>query len=205
MTNILLLTVFIFSSFNSYCEQIQATQPETKRIEEVEKFQVEKLSAKGQIAYNDLLNAPRFEDPFVGYAGSYSGLVKSLNELFNEKKADEAFKALLNEATIAGQLYALSGLYYTDHEFFKNAVETYRKDSTLVDRMSGCEISSEKVSEIVESNSPVVAKLLPNETIEDFWRKNKGSYEIDILNGGFPATFRAAKSRNAKQSNNLNY
>jgi hypothetical protein len=198
MTNILLFTVLLFSSLNNFCFQNTETNLPIKTTEKMEKFQIEKLSAKGQTAYQNLLNAERFEDSFIGYAGSYSVLVKSLNDLSKEKKADEAFKALLNEAKIAGQLYALNGLYYTDHEFFKKAVEKYRDDSTLVNRMSGCEISNEKVSDIIESKSPVVAKLLPNETMEDFWKRNKVSYEIDIINGGFPATFRAADSRKDK-------
>lgn len=199
MTNILLFAVLLFSTFSIFPTPKIEGQPSMKSAKKTEKFQVEKLSEQGQIAYKNLLTAEQFQDAYVGYAGSYSVLVKSLNELGKEKYADEAFKSLLNEAKIAGQLYALNGLFYTDHEFFKKAVEKYRKDETLVNRMSGCEIFSEKVSNIVESKSAVVAKVSPNETMEDFWKRNKVSYEVDILNGGFPATFRAADARNSKR------
>jgi hypothetical protein len=105
--------------------------------------------------------------------------------------ADEAFKSLVENATIAGKLYGLSGLYFTDYESFKKHVEQFKKNDETVQTMSGCIGFSEKISKIVESNQPDVAIIKKSETIEEFWKKNKGSYEFDIAHGGYPATFKS--------------
>jgi hypothetical protein len=177
------ILVLIFSLFTFACGNI-----------ETDDFDVAKLSPQGQTAYQNLLNAPRFEQGLIGEGGELSPKVISLNILAKEKFADQAFKSLLENATLAGQLYALCGLFYTDYEFFKKSIENYRKEDELVEAMSGCKIFSQKVSEIIESKAENVAIISPKETIEDWWKKNKMSYELDIIHGGFPATFKYYKN-----------
>lgn len=158
-------------------------------------FDLNKLSTVGQNAYNILLKAQRFEEGLIGYAAQLSKNVISLNDLAKEKEADAAFKSLLKNAELAGQLYALCGLYYTDYDFFKKEIQNYKEKEDSLETMSGCLVFSKKVLEIVNKNAKNVAIISPQETMEDWWKKNKGSYELDILHGGFPATFRHYKNR----------
>lgn len=155
-----------------------------------EKFDVARLSPDGQKAYQKLLGAERFEEGLVGFAAQLSDYVTSFNKLLDEKAADSAFKSLLANASTAGKLYALSGLYYTDHKLFKTEIEKFRRSEDALPTMSGCLIFTKKVSEIVESKQQNVAIIAPDETFENWTKTPRGAVEFDILNGGFPAVFR---------------
>lgn len=191
-----LMFLLMFISFSGIsCVQTEAKveikSKEFKRIEvESREFNTKQLSPDGQKAYEMLLKTERFEQGAVGYAGIVSRYVESFNVILKEKAADEAFKSLLRQAPTAGKLYALCGLYFTDYEFFRKEVGKYVKSDESVEVMSGCEIFSEKVAKLVESNAKNVAIINPSQTIEDFWKTNKGSYELDIAHGGFSATFK---------------
>lgn len=202
----IIATIFLF---NNFCSQkvISMDIPEISENEKTEikaekvliKFDMEKLSAEGKEAYQILLKAKTFEEGLIGYAAQLSKKVESFNILFAEKEADATFKSLLQDAELAGQLYALSGIYYTDNNYFQEVVKNYQDNENEVNRMSGCEIFSDKVKNVVKSNSPKVAIISPNETMKDWWEKNKGvSYEIDIIHGGFPASFRNYKDYKRK-------
>ena len=146
----------------------------------MEKFNPEKLSPTGQTAYKKLLKFTEFEEP-----------------VFKEdEKVSEAFKSLLNEATLAGQLYALCGIYYTDSDFFKEVIEKYKVLDDLVLRKVPNMKFMFKITTLIESNDPNVAIISPNETLRDFWGRHKGGYQIDIIHGGYPATFRHYKDFN---------
>jgi len=189
----LLLTLLGLILGNAW--QVNNVQAETKT------FDVEKLSEKGRIAYESLLKAVEFQEGYIGYAAEPSVYIENFNILLREPAADEAFKSLLREATKAGQLYALCGIYFTDYEFFQKQVEKYKKIDDLVLTRSGCIGFSEKVSKIVESDKKNVAIINPKQTIEDWWKANKGSYELDIAHGGYPASFKRfanLKKRNDK-------
>lgn len=178
---------------------LEESSTESKIKENMELFNAKKLSPEGQKAYENLLKAARFKQGAVGYAGTMSPYVESFNVILKEKAADEAFKALLNEATTAGKLYALCGLYFTDYETFQKETGKYAKSEESVEAMSGCMIFSEKIANLVESKSEKVAIIKPSQTIEDFWKTNPGSYELDIAHGGFPATFK--RFANTKKRN----
>jgi hypothetical protein len=77
-----------------------------------------KLSTEGKQAYDTLIVADRFESSRVGASGAMPNSVRSLRTLLTEKHAAVAFRSLLTRATLAGQLYALCGLYIVDHERF---------------------------------------------------------------------------------------
>lgn len=160
----------------------------TKR--EPDGFDVLTLSPDGQIAYRSLLEAERFEDALVGFAGSLSEYAAALDTLLRETNADAAFKSLLNSATLPGRLYALCGLFYTDPAAFQAELVKYKNSPEQVSRFSGCLVFEEKVSRIVESNASNVAIIGQTETLEDFLKTNPTSYVSDIAHGGYPATFR---------------
>jgi hypothetical protein len=185
MSKILMLSVI-------FCSFLVIGCPKTKAITRQPDFDLTKLSEKGQTAYKHLLNATVFHEGRIGYAGSLSPYITSFNVILKEKSADEAFKSLVENAKMAGKLYGLSGLYFTDYESFKKQVEQFKKNDETVQTMSGCIVFSEKISKIVELNKPDVAIIKKSETIEEFWKNNRGgSYELDIAHGGYPATFKS--------------
>jgi hypothetical protein len=166
------------------------TSSKTKEETVTEKFNVSVLSVSGQEAFKNLNKAMQFEDTHVGIAGSLSEHVVEFGFLIKEKNAASAFKAILKNGTEAGKLYALSGIYFTDYKFFKKAVDKYKKNNNIVMKISGCIVSDEKISNIVESKAKNVAIIKPTQTLEDFLKSNSQSYSIDIANGGYSATFK---------------
>jgi len=182
MTKIIFLLLSFVFMFGNADADAQNNNPDD--------FDTSVLSKEGQKAYSILKNASRFEETHVGIAGSLSEFIKEFGVLLEEKKADDAFKYLVKSGTNAGQLYGLSGLYFTDYQYFKKQVEQYKKNDKIVMTMKGCIVMDEQISTIVESKAENIAIIDPNETIEDFWKNNKKSYEIDIAHGGYPATFK---------------
>ena len=175
------------------------TNSDSKTPETTETFEVSTLSAPGQKAYDALLNARQFEDSHVGFAGSLSTKIHDFNTLLEEKNADAAFKAIVKKGTPAGQLYGLSGIYFTDHAHFKNRVERFGISDKMVDKLSGCIVGPVRLAQIVFSKSKNAAIIKPGETIEQFWKTNKKTYVLDIANGGYPALFRHyGKSKSTK-------
>lgn len=158
-----------------------------------QKFNSEKLSPNGQKAYQNLLETLFFIEPVYHNDEELPAEIKSFNILLDEKHADEAFKSLLKDGAIAGQLYALCGVYYTDNEFFKESVEKYKDSETMVVRVNKDLKFWFKIDSIIELTDGNIAIIPPNETIQDWWKKVKGGYVIDIVHGGFPATFRRYK------------
>jgi hypothetical protein len=157
-------------------------------------FSANQLNNEGKKAYDTLVVAKRFEDVAIGYAGDLSVLVKAFRELLKQPQADVAFKSLLKEATLPGQLYALCGVYYTDHSFFLTVIKDYKNRSDYVMTLFGCLGGDIPVSEIVESKAPNVVRLSsPKQTISEWLRKNqavtKKGYFLDIVGGGYPSRF----------------
>ena len=155
----------------------------------------DQLNDEGKKAYDTLVVAKRFEDEFIGFAAQPSVLVKAYRELLKQPQADVAFKSLLKEATLPGQLYALCGIYYTDHSFFLTVIEEYKNKSDYVGTLFGCLGGDMPVSEIVESKAPNVVRLSsPKQTISEWLTKNravtKKGYLLDIVGGGYPSTFK---------------
>jgi hypothetical protein len=168
-----------------------------------EEFNPEKLSPSGRLAYEKLRTNHGFEEPLYVEGEEVPEGIRSFNILADEELADEAFKSLLGEATMVGQLYALCGLYYTDHEFFRQSIERYRGDETMVVRVSREFNVWGKVSKIIELNEGNIAIIPPDETLQDWWKKVQGGYFIDIINGGFPASFRRYKDFYKNSEENL--
>jgi len=165
-------------------------------------FQLTSLSDDGQKAYENLLHASRFEDSRVGYTGALSVYAKNLETLLNEQNADAAFKSLLKNAKTAGKLYALCGLFYTDYNSFEKEIESFKLSKETVTMVSGCEVYDESVSSIIESQGQNVAIIGPGESLEQYLAGSQGrSYNIDIANGGYPATFRHFTKQEKKSTN----
>ena len=158
-------------------------------------FSANPLNDEGKKAYDTLVVAKRFEDVAIGPDGSLSVLVRAYRELLKQPQADAAFKSLLKEATLPGQLYALCGVYYTDHSFFLTVIEEYKNRSDYVETLFGCIGGDIRVSKIVESKAPNVVRLSsPKQTISEWLRKNravtKKGYVVDLIGGGYPSRFK---------------
>ena len=119
-----------------------------------------KLSIEGKQAYGVLLKERMFEGGAVGYAGITPPAVIALRTLLIEKNAAAAFRSLLTRATLAGQLYALCGLYFADPMRLLIEVQPYRALKVRVLTMGGCVIGVETADKIIEQ---IVDGTWPND------------------------------------------
>lgn len=147
------------------------------------------LSAQGAEAFEDVKSAEKFYSAAVGYVGSTPDVVWSFRELLAEKNADAAFKALLQEATMPGQLYGLCGLWFTDQAEFKKQVARYHAMKGTVHTMVGCIIGETKISDLVVSWHDTRIRLNgPEDTMEAWWARNpNGEGYSDIAGGCWPS------------------
>lgn len=119
-------------------------------------------------ALHVLENTERFADIAIGYAGAPSAEVCAFGILVKEDDAVPVFERLLTDAGMAGQLYALAGLYLLDHGRYAQVVGRYETSETYVSTMFGCIIGGMKAGEIVHAS---------------------GHRELDIAGGGYPKRF----------------
>lgn len=151
------------------------------------------LSEKGNASYAIIVSARQFCSTGVGIAGATPNVVLAFRELLGEQAADAAFKSLLTEATMAGKLYALCGIYFTDPEFFPKAVDRFKNSPIKVETFMGCIVGNEPVSSIVlRSGSDVVKLKDRNQTIQQWMKetKNTNGCVLDIAGGGWPVEFK---------------
>lgn len=153
------------------------------------------LSGQGIKAYRIVKKADKFYDSRVGYGGDTPEVVHAFQDLLNEKRADVAFKALLEKATLPGQLYALCGLWFTDPEEFKRKLPHYSRLKGEVPTMMGCIVDEDPISELVKSNHPGVVRLKgPNDSLKDWWKRNpNANTRYDIAGGAWPSNFKEAR------------
>jgi|WetSurMetagenome_2_1015567.scaffolds.fasta_scaffold157935_1 hypothetical protein len=148
------------------------------------------LSETGGKAYTALAGAAQFEEEFIGFGAVPSSLVAACRALRAEPNADSAFKALLGEATPAGQLYALCGLYFTDHAYFQEKIAAYRNRGDNIPMQSGCLVLGQRMSAIIENSSPKAIRLGgPDDSLNEWMRKHPEQNNSDIIGGGYPHMF----------------
>lgn len=192
MSRLFLFTAIIFSSLSVISAQIQvgpvSDDHPNKCIKRTVLDSLD-LSAEGRAAVYALLKAERFETGPVGFAGSPSAYIKNFQTILREPDAAELFKYLSVEATTAGKLYAVSGLYLTDQETFRKASGSLKTSIEMVPLLEGCLMVYLPAGKIVESDAENVAIIEPGKTMKDFRALNAGAYIIDIAHGGYPATF----------------
>ena len=140
-----------------------------------------------------------FADTYVGFAGGVSQEACAFRTVFDQPDADRLFKRILGQAHAAGLLYALCGLYFTDHGRFVREIQPYRERADSVETFTGCIMGREPIAKLVESSYPRVIRLKdPSETTEEWVARNIGpdgsrDYSLDILGGGWPARFKELK------------
>jgi hypothetical protein len=133
----------------------------------------------------------------VGIAGQRSSQACAFATLIRQPDAAALFQDLLAKGKTAGQLYALSGLYFADPPAFRAAVEPYRGRTDLVNTFFGCIQGGQAVGTLVERSGPRVVRLAStSENMQAWLARNpeaRGGFLVDILGGGYPAQFRAVR------------
>jgi|SRR5215208_2057016 len=97
-----------------------------------------------------LREAPSFLAAQIGPAGATPEEVTAWQTLLRAEGGDSTFKALLGDATPAGRLYALAGLYYTDPATFRAALPRFRAQAAPVWTGVGCFVSERPVGELAD-------------------------------------------------------
>lgn len=153
------------------------------------------LSEQGSKAYQTVKKTDKFYDVAVGYAGTTPEVVHAFQTLLQEKNSDAAFKSLLKEATLPGQLYALCGLWFTDPEMFKQQVPNYSSMKGKVPTMMGCIVDEDPIAELVKSNHPGAVRLKgPGDSLKAWWGRNPNAdTRYDIFGGAWPSNFKEAR------------
>lgn len=156
---------------------------------------VPELSAEGVKAYQEVKKAEMFCNSAVGFAGSTPEVVWAFRDLLVEKNADVAFKALMQEATMSGQMYALCGLWFTDQAAFKEQVARYHAMKGKVKTMIGCIVDEEAIADLVVSKYPTPIRLNgPEDILKAWWARNpNGSGYSDISGGYWPSELKGEK------------
>ena len=101
-------------------------------------------------AFEILLKTDTFANVGVGYFWRLSTQVEAFRIILGQPDAAEAFHDLLARGRLAGQLYALCGLYLTDRAAFNAEVATYVQSSQQVKYSSGCVTSPRPVASLVK-------------------------------------------------------
>lgn len=150
------------------------------------------LSADAQNALDVLLRAEAFCDGDFG--AKAPDALKAFRLLSKDPQADAIFKHVAAKGSAAGQLYALSGLYFTDHDYFQKAAEGLRDSKTVVGIQTSCFGEYRKpVSAIIDANSPNAIRLNgPNDSLARWFSEHATQEAVifDIAGGGYPARMR---------------
>ena len=153
------------------------------------------LTPQGREAVQTLGKAEAFGGLHVGYAGTPAAPVGALRTLIAEANAAGALTVVLDHGSIAGQLMALSGLYFVDPARFAERVEAYRTMTTPVRVLQdGCIQGGDPfpASTLVEDTRAIRLDG-PRDTLAAWRHRNPGATElhVDIVGGGYPALLRA--------------
>jgi hypothetical protein len=145
-------------------------------------------------AYDLLLRAKEFEGPYVGYLVVPSPQAAAFRLIRKDRHAHRIFKTLLRRGTVAGQLYALCGLYYTEYEEFERLIPDYENRTDTVVLFWGCVGEEMPLGRLVKSRSPLAIRYKRGQTMEQGWAdwlaahgKSQNVYpELDIYGGAWP-------------------
>lgn len=150
------------------------------------------FSAETKEAILTLGNAEHFGGSAVGYGGLPLPEVFALRKLLAEPNAPEALTVVLDQGTIAGQLMALSGLYFADHQAFERRAPAYATLDTPVSvRSDGCIHHDEMVpARTLVRAAGAVQYSGPDDNLEAMVTRNRIPPNTpiveDILGGAYP-------------------
>jgi hypothetical protein len=100
---------------------------------------------------NTLKAAQWFALGGIGVAGTTSKEERAFRSLLHEPNATGELKALLSEANLAGQCYALLGLYVLHDAAYQENLARYKSSDARVKTVAGCMITEQPVSSVVSN------------------------------------------------------
>lgn len=139
--------------------------------------------------YNILLNARTFSVGGTSYAGTPTKETIAFKHLFFSKNAHALFKKLIENGSLEGKLYALSGLYFYDYRTYKMTVEKYMNVDNIATIFSGCKLRKVELKELMKSKSENVVRLSNNLQTIEAWRNENNvtnGFTVDFYGGGYP-------------------
>ena len=118
---------------------------------------------------------------------------RALRHILTLPNSDSLFSRLYHEATPAGRLYALCGLYYTDyHGEFKTGIKEQLENTQKITRIDGDVSMEVSVCDIVRNNvyPERTVRLEYPETLT-LWHERTKRWDgiLDLEGGGFPSLF----------------
>lgn len=154
------------------------------------------LGSEAREAWLVLAETRRFTDDAIYYQGATPKEVVALRILWREPAANEAFHALLRSDHVAGRLYALCGLYYTDAAGFERALAGLGGNADRITFQTGCStLNDYPVPDLVELDRADVVRLERRDQSIRAWKEldpRRSGFVYDIAGGGFPNLFREA-------------
>lgn len=115
------------------------------------------LRPENRQAFLALANAEMFTSVGIYESGRLSRHVAAFRSLLTDPHCDPAFKELVEIGGIPGQLYGLSGTYFTDPVFFREAIVRFRASTARIVFLNGCNYGDETVGEVAK----LIEKGLP--------------------------------------------
>ena len=113
------------------------------------------IAAIPRLAANDDWNTLKVAEWFalggIGVAGTTSKEEIAFRNLMRESNAATKLKTLLSNANLAGQCYALLGLYVLHDAAYEQNVARYKSNDARVKTVAGCAITEQPVSNIVSN------------------------------------------------------
>lgn len=144
-------------------------------------------------AFETLHNATTFEDTRVGYSGDISTNARAFHAIHTSADAAAVFGVLARSGTAVGRLYGAIGLRHHDPKAFKVVVADLRKASHVnVETLMGCMGGGDTVGGLLEDTSADAVRLKPGQTL-DAWFAHHKRGALDVVGGGYTATFTAVK------------
>jgi len=101
--------------------------------------------------WNTLKTAQWFALGGIGAAGTMSKEEGALRSLLHEPNAASKLKLLLSEGNLAGQCYALLGLYVLRDAAYQENFARYKSSDARVKTVAGCMISEQSISSVVSN------------------------------------------------------
>ena len=101
--------------------------------------------------WNTLKDAGWFALGGIGVAGTTSKEERAFRSLLHEPNAAGKLKALLSEASLAGQCYAFLGLYVLHDAAYQENFARYKSSDARVKTVGGCMITEQSVSSVASN------------------------------------------------------
>jgi hypothetical protein len=113
------------------------------------------IAATSGLSSNDDWNALKAAQWFalggIGVAGTTSKEERAFRSVLHEPNATGKLKALLSEANLAGQCYALLGLHVLHDAAYQENIARYQSSDARVKTAAGCMISEQPVRNLVSN------------------------------------------------------